>query len=167
MAECINDINPFQPTGFQIAIEKSRLGAFTFFSQQVMHPGAQTNPTPMQSPRVMQIPFPADTVQYGELNFMAILDENFTSYKQVYALMLSYVNENFVPGASRTAVDDPHHFDTVVTALTSSNNANVSIRYRDCVMVSIGDITFDATATDVPTIIFPVTISFSHFDFED
>jgi hypothetical protein len=166
MAECIGDVNLFQPTGFQVSIDRNKLPNIAFFAQQVMHPGMQTNPADYSVPRLQAFPMPADTITFGELNIMGVLDEDFKSYKEMYNWMLELVNSKYRPASGRTADDTPSHCDVVVVALTSSNNPNITIRYKDCVPVSLGDITFDASSSDVPVVVVPVTFKFSHFVFE-
>ena len=164
MATSINDVNLFQPTGFQISIDRKNFSAITFFAQQVMHPSMQTTAADLSSPRLQSIPMPADTVVFGELSINGVLDENFKAYKEIYTWMLKLVNSNFLPAGSRTATEPPSHCDITVVALTSANNPNITIKYRDCVPTSVGDITFDASLSDVSVISFPTTFKFSHFE---
>jgi hypothetical protein len=159
----IQDVNLFQPNGFQIAIDRKNLPAISFFAQSVMHPSVQTQAAEYSVPRVQSIPMPADTVAYGELSIMGMLDADFKCYTEIYDWMLSLVNSKYINPVNKQDQEIPSHCDITVIALTSASTPNITIRYKDCVPTSVGDINFEAAVGDVQIVVVPITFRFSHF----
>ena len=163
MALSIDNIDPFQPNGFQIVIDRKNFAAISFFAQSVMHPSITTTAAEYGVPRLQSIPMPADTVLFGELSIMGILDADFKAYTEIYEWMLKLVNSPYVTPVNRTDEELPSHCDITVIALTAHNQPNVKFRYIDCVPTSAGDISFERAVGDVQIITFPTTYKFSHF----
>tara|TARA_R110000796_G_scaffold1312_6_gene5138 strand:- start:507 stop:839 length:333 start_codon:yes stop_codon:yes gene_type:complete len=104
---------------------------------------------------------------YGSLNMDILLDEDFTSYIEMYEWMLRLVNEDQI--SSRDVYTQakgriPTYSDIVVNALTNSNNKNIQFKYRDCVPVNIGDVTMEATNSGVDFLTFNAEFRFSYFE---
>lgn len=165
--DCEDNNNLFQPTQWRVIIDRKFYGTFQFLVARVNHPGAQNpaNDTPFK--RIGGVPFPGNTMTYGELTMDVLLDEDFRSYKEIYDWMLRHVNEEQIAQASDYNSDQdpiPSYADITVTALSNHNNKNVEFVYRDCVPTSLGDIPFDAQNQSVEYIAFPVSFRFSYFE---
>ena len=163
---CDDNFNFFQPTGFRVVIDRRFYGHLQFNVARVNHPGAQNaaNDTPFKR---TSVPFPGNTMTYGELNMDVILDEDFVSYREMYDWMLRLVNEEQIAQRIdyKSAQDPiPTYADIHVIALTSNNVKNVEFRYKDCVPTNIGDINFDAQNQGVDYITFPASFRFSYFE---
>lgn len=161
------NINLFQPTGFKVVIDRQNFSNLTFFVQSVTHPSVSNPATETVVPRISSLHQPGNQMQFGELTMDVLLDEDFQSYIEVYNWMLRLVNleqiqtrDNF---AGETSTQ-PTYSDIFITALTSSNNKNRTIRYRDCLPVSVGDIRFEAQNQAVEYITFPASFKFTYFD---
>lgn len=162
-----SNINLFQPTGFRVVIDRQNFSNLTFFVQSINHPGAANPATEAPYQRIGSVPMPGNQMQYGELTMEVLLDEDFNSYIEIYNWMLRLVNleqiqnrDNF----SGSSSNQPTYSDIAVTALTSSNQKNKTIRYIDCIPVAVGDIRFEAQNQGVEYITFPVSFRFSYFD---
>ena len=164
MPSSIDDLTLFQPNGFRIVIDRANFPAISFFAQSVMHPSVTTNAADYSVPRVQAIPMPADSVTYGELSIMGVLDAGFKSYIEIYDWMLDLVNHPYRTPDKRTAEQPPSHCDITVIAMTASNTPNIEIHYKDCVPTSAGDISFEIAVGDVQVIVFPTTYKFSQFE---
>lgn len=165
--DCGDNTNLFQPTGFRVIIDRRHYGTFQFFVARVNHPGAQNpaNEAPFRG-KTNGVPFPGNTISYGELNMDVLLDEDFAGYKEIYDWMLRHVNEEQI--AERNSFTSsqspvPSYADIHITALNSNNGKNVEFRYKDCIPVSLGDVAFDAQNSSVEYITFPVSFRFSYF----
>ena len=66
-------------------------------------------------------------------------------------------------GSSNTDNSFNTHQDITLSILSSHNNSNVQIRYKDCIPVSIGSIGLTANTTTVQYLTFNVEFRFSDF----
>jgi len=168
MATLTENINLFQPTGFKLIINRKNFPNLQFFAQSVSHPAVTLNAAELPFPRVQSVPQPGDTITYTELNAMILLDEDFNSYTEMYNWMLRLVQSNHVSPYDATLGDGiaPTTHDITVTALTSHNNLNKTIKYIDAFPTSVGDVQFEATNSGVEYIVFPVSFRYTYFILE-
>lgn len=145
--------NFLQPTGFCVIIERS-FGNLKFFAHTVSHPGATGAAAEMAVPRVQRLPLPPDTINYGELTISLILDEDLTCYKEVLDWM-----EGITYGTRETT-----YHDIQVIILTSHNNSNVTIKYKNCIPTQVGNIELTSTAGDVTYLNFDATFRFTEYE---
>ena len=165
--DCGDNANLFQPTGFRVIIDRRHYGTFQFFVARVNHPGAQNPAADTPFSRVGGVPFPGNAINFGELSMEILLDEDFQSYKEIYDWMLRHVNEDqLADKANFTSSQSPvpSYADIHITALNSNNGNNVEFQYKDCIPVSLGDVSFDAQNQSVEYITFPVSFRFSYFE---
>ena len=163
---CEENINYFQPTGFRVILDRRFYSHLQFYVARINHPGAQNAANDTAFKRT-SVPFPGNTMTYGELTMDVLLDEDFESYKEMYDWMLRLCNEEQIAQRVdfKSSQDPiPTYADIHVTALTHANNKNVEFRYKDCVPVSIGDVNFDAQNQGVDFITFPASFRFSYFE---
>jgi hypothetical protein len=113
---------------------------------------------------------PGDKMEYGELSMEVLLDEDFSSYMEVYNWMLRHVQTEQISkrGGLGTgpSSDQPTYADISLVALTSHNNSNKTFKYIDCLPVAVGDIRFEAQNQSVEYVTFPVSFRFSYFEIE-
>lgn len=165
-----SNINLFQPTGFKVVIDRQNYGNLEFFVQSFNHPGASCPAIETPYKRIAGIPMPGDKMEYGELSMEVLLDEDFSSYMEVYNWMLRHVQTEQVSKRGglgvRPSSDQPTYADISLIALTSHNNANKTFKYIDCLPVAIGDIRFEAQNQSVEYVTFPASFRFSYFEIE-
>jgi hypothetical protein len=158
--------NFLQPTGFRISIDHTRFGNVQFFAQSISHPGASANAVEIAAPRVSSIPFSPSKITYSDLTVMIILDEDMQSYTELQDWMESLVNEPEV--RPRQRVQSPSlqesYADITVTILTSHNNANLRIKYNDCIITNLGQVEMTANQQDVTFITFAANFKFRDFE---
>ena len=161
------NINLFQPTSFRVVIDRQNYSNLRFFVQRVNHPGASNSPAEVPFSRIGGVPMPGNTMTYGSLTMDVLLDEDFKSYIEMYEWMLRLVNTKQVNARdaySRSSSPTATYSDIVITALSNSNNKNVEFKYRDCVPVSIGDVSMEATNSGVEFLTFNAEFRFSYFE---
>ena len=162
---CADNINYFQATSFRVIIDRRDYGTFQFFVSQVSHPSVQNAAAETPFPRIGAFPLPGNTMSYGELSMQVLLDEDFRTYTELYDWMLRLVNEKqLAEGRTSSNSPVPTYADIHVVALSNHNNKNVEIRYKDCVITGLGDITFNAQDQGVDVVTFPANFRFSHFE---
>ena len=163
---CGEDFNFFQPTGFRVVINSKYYRNLQFFTTKINHPGAQNSADETPFRRIGSVPFPGNTMTYGELSMDVLLDADFVAYQEMYDWMLRLVNEEQIAEQSDEPNRIPTYADIHVHALTPHNNPNVMMKYVDCLPVSVGDIQFDAQNQSVEYVVFPVSFRFSYFTVE-
>lgn len=159
--------NYLQPTGFKIVINRQNYPNMEYFASGVTHPGATVNAIELPIRRVTSVPIAGDKIEYGSLTVDMILDEDMEAYKEIQNWLERIVNEGHVRAeASPTSTVVPTYADITVIILTSQNNKNVQIKYKDCVPTTLGSIEFTSTAGDVTYPVTAVTFRFSSFEIE-
>jgi len=167
MATLTCNTNALQPTQFQVTIDKANYPNLQFFAQQISHPGMGLPNTDTPIPRLQSMGFAGDALTFGELSMIILLDEDMQSYQEMYNWMTRIVQTNYVSAqGSSNDKDIPDHSDITVSILTSKNNANLRIRYKDCIPTSVGDIQFESTQDASNYLNFPVSFKFNYFVFD-
>ena len=166
-----DNTNLFQPTGFQVVIDRQQFGNFSFFCQRVQHPGASNPIVEVPFRNYASAPMPGGQLTYGDLTMDVMLDEDFNTYNEMYDWLVrlnhsEQIKKRYSVLKPDNNSDQPSHSDIIVTALTNQNNKNRRIIYHDAVPHTVGDIQFDATNASVEYIIFPVSFRFTYFVIE-
>ena len=159
-----SNTNFLQPSGFKLVIDRKKYGNVEYFAQSVSHPSVAGQAVQVGYPRAA-IHMPADTLSFGELQVNVLMDEDMTAYLEIYDWMRRLVNENYETRTFADSDEYPSTADISIVVLTSHNNKSKTIRYIDCVPVDLGSIDFQATSGTTQYITFPVTFSFTRFEF--
>lgn len=163
MAEITGNVNYLQPTGFKIIIERKRFPNFTFFAQTVTHPTLTVDAAEVPFRGIRSVPQPGDTLTFGELQMQAIIDEDMTSYIELYTWLKDMTTKNIVPESERSGGKYPTMADIQVCILNSKNNVTNTIRYLSAFPTSVGQINLESTIDIVTYPTFDVTFKFSEF----
>lgn len=154
--------NFLQPTGFKFVVDRRNYSNLEFFAQSVTHPGASVNPVELPTFRVASIPLAGDKITYTQLSLEVILDEDMVSYKEMQAWLERIVNNGHTDDTVDGAIST--YSDITVIIMTSHNNKNVQIKYKDCIPVDIGSIQLASNTSDVTYLTFQVSFRFSSFE---
>lgn len=147
--------NFLQPTGFKIVISRENYPNLEFFAQSVQHPGSMVNAVEVPIPSLSALPISGGKITYSELAINLIVDEDMTAYKEM---------QNWLERVYTTPEESSLYNDITLIVLTSHNNTNVQIRYKDCVPTSIGAIEFNSTTGDVQYLVFDAMFRFTEFE---
>ena len=162
-AELTSNVNYLQPTGFRISIDRARYPNLEYFVQEVSHPSMNVNPVSITVRRLSSVPLPGDRISFGNIEFTILLDENMTSYKEMFDWMQRTVNEGQVSAGNRK-IRIPTHSDITLSILSSHNNAVHQITYKDCIPTDLSGLSFNSTG-DTSYLTFTASFSFSEFKF--
>lgn len=144
MAELTSNINYLQPSGFSVSISRENYPNLEYFAQQISHPSIDVAET-MQAARKIQIPTAGDTVTFGTLDVTFLLDEDMTSYTEMFDWMVRLVNENQTDQTAAIAAGTPStEADIYVSILSSHNNVIKTIKYYNCVPTSVSNLELNA-----------------------
>jgi len=161
MAELTTNKNYLQPTGFRVIMSRQDYPNLEYFAQGVQHPGSTVSPLELGTPRITSIPLAGDKITYGSLTMDIILDEDMKSYKEMQGWLEDTINLNQTSNAE--ASFNPYR-DVTVSILTSHNNPNTQILYKDCIPTNISSLQLTANTTTVQFLTFNVEFRFSSFE---
>ena len=147
-----NNQNFLQATGFRVVIN-DQYRNLEFFAQSVQHPGASVDAIDIGLPNVRSLPLQGDKITYSELSLNLILDEDMASYKEMQQWLESSIDST-----------DPIQSDITLVILTSHNNKNIQIKYKDCIPTVVGSIEFNSTTGDATLLTFDASFRFSSFE---
>ena len=166
MAELTTSLNYLQPTSYKLTIDRENYPNLEYFAQTVTHPGMIMNAVEQPYRKVTGIPFVGSSITYNELAATIILDENMSSYTEMYDWMRRVLDTPELPAIRRNfrKQQAPTYSDITVSILSSHNNKTKEISYKDCVPVALGDITFESTATGTEFVVYTVGFRISYFD---
>lgn len=156
--------NILQPTGFKITIDRENYPNLEYFIQNVQHPSVSMVAPNLSYSRISSVAISGEKLDFGEVTFMIMLDENMVSYQEMFDWMCRLVVTKHIPASERTSIIIPDAADITLSILTSNNTSNKKIIYKDAVPVLLGDIAFDATIGDIQPIVVPVSFKYTYFE---
>tara|TARA_Y100001937_G_C7030536_1_gene289890 strand:+ start:333 stop:824 length:492 start_codon:yes stop_codon:yes gene_type:complete len=155
--------NYLEPTGFKIVLNREHYRQTEYFITSVNHPSV-TLPSVEVPFRSINTQQPGDRLQFSEVTFNMILDENLNNYIEMYDILKETVQTADLYRHNRQVTERPLDMDIRLITLSSKNNANREIIYYDTRLTSIGDIEFEATRADVQYITVPLSFEFNYFE---
>ena len=178
------------PTQFKFNVIK--LPKVTYFCTQVNVPGITLGGTIDQVTRFKDIPQPGDKLTYGDLTMTFLVDENLENYREIHGWLTglgfpkdtsqfralqgagadrypttSNVGLNKELGSIKKAVQDDGglYSDATLFVLSSKNNANLEIRFRDIYPISLSGLDYNQQETDIQYLTANVTFAYKIYEF--
>jgi len=153
------------PLGFKFTLQRSP--NLNFFVTDANIPSMSLGfielPTPFKI-----IELPGDKIDFGDLQITFRVDEDFENYFEIYNWIIAlgfpdefgqYKNiKDAVRGSKETIVSD-----ATLTIMNSAMDPNVEVRFQDLFPVTIGDINFTTSDTDVNYVTNTVTFKYKKF----
>ena len=177
------------PTQFKFGVIK--LPKVEYFCTAANIPGISlgqaSQPTPLKD-----IPIPGDKLEYDNLNITFLVDENLENYREIHGWMTglgfpkdtsqfrslqgasadrypttSDVGLNKELGSIKKAVQDDGglYSDATLFVLSSKNNANLEIRFRDIYPISLSGLDYNQQETDIQYLTASVTFAYKIYEF--
>ena len=176
------------PTQFKFSILK--LPKVEYFCTAVNIPGVNLGETTQATP-LKKIPVPGDTLTYEPLQMTFLVDENLENFQEIHGWLvgLGYPRDHTefqnllasgtdrFPGRSTavrseagkegkaTADTGGTYSDATLTVLSSKNNAQVEIRFRDVYPTGLTGLQYDQQAGDVDYLTATVSFQYLVYDF--
>ena len=177
------------PTQFKFQVIK--LPKVEYFCTAANLPGINLGTAEQITP-LKDIPLPGDRLQYDILNITFLVDENLENYREIHGWLTgvgfpkNYEQFQNVQGAAtdrfpttenvgtskelgavRKALQDEGglYSDATLMILTSKNNANLEVRFRDLYPISLSGLDFNQQATDVNYLTASVTFEYKIYEF--
>ena len=176
------------PTQFKFSILK--LPKVEYFCTSVNIPGIELSGA-SQATSLKDIPIPGNKLTYEPLQMRFIVDENLENFQEIHGWLvgLGYPRDHTEfqnllasgtdrfpgrstavktePGKDRNATADigGTYSDATLTVLSSKNNAQVEIRFRDVYPTGLTGLQYDQQANDVDYLTATVSFQYLVYDF--
>jgi len=153
--EQIVNRNFLSPVGFKLDLEIFR--GVDFFCQTAGIPDISMPfvevPTPYRGVAIT----PSGGVTYGDLNVRFIIDEELINYRSIHDWITKF-------GLANGRSDSPDEYsDARLHILTSHNNVNHIVEFKNIFPVSLSGIPFDATVGDVEYLLADVAFKYETY----
>ena len=177
------------PTQFKFSILK--LPKVEYFCTAVNIPGINLGGNLSQATPLKDVPLPGDKLTYEPLQMRFIVDENLENFQEIHGWLvglgfprdhtefqnlLASGTDRFPgrstavktePGKDRNATADVGgtYSDATLTVLSSKNNAQIEIRFRDVYPTNLTGLQYDQQANDVDYLTATVSFNYLVYDF--
>ena len=176
------------PTQFKFSILK--LPKVEYFCTSVNIPGIELSGA-SQATSLKDIPIPGNKLTYEPLQMRFLVDENLENFQEIHGWLvgLGYPRDHTEfqnllasgtdrfpgrstavktePGKDRNATADigGTYSDATLTVLTSKNNAQLEVRFRDVYPTGLSGLQYDQQAGDVDYLTATVSFNYLVYDF--
>ena len=177
------------PTQFKFQILK--LPKVEFFTTSVNLPGLSLNSIEQQTP-LTDIPVPGTKLTYQDLEITFMVDENLENYREIHGWLTgvgfpkNYEQFQVLQGAGTdrfpstqnvgtskelgeikkaTQDDGGLYSDATLMILTSKNNANLEVRFRNIYPTSLSGLDYNQQAADVDYLTATVSFEYAIYEF--
>ena len=177
------------PTQFKCSIIK--LPKVEYFCTSVNIPGITLGGNMTQATPLKDIPIPGDKLTYEPLTMTFLVDENLENFQEIHGWLvglgfprdysefrsLADAGNDRFPGTTGSVSTEPGkvkygaskaggvYSDATLTVLTSKNNAQLEVRFRDIFPVGLTSLQYDQQAADVEYLTATVTFNYQIYDF--
>ena len=178
------------PTQFRFNIIK--LPKVEYFCTAVNVPGISLGGNMTQATTFKDLPIPGDKLSYEPLQMTFLVDENLENFQEIHGWLvglgfprdhaefrnlLSSGNDRFPTrntsnvsteaGKTKYAAADagPTLSDATLTVLSSKNNAQLEVRFRDVYPTGLTGLQYDQQAADVDYLTATVSFNYTIYDF--
>jgi hypothetical protein len=177
------------PTQFRFSIIK--LPKVEYFTTTVNIPGINLGSAEMPTP-FKDVPMPGDKLSYSSLDLTFLVDENLENYRELHGWLTGLgfpkahsqfrtlqgagtdrypttkdVGESKELGQVRKAVQDEGaiYSDATLFILTSKNNSNIEVRFRDVYPTSLSGLQYGQQETDISYLNATVSFQYKIYEF--
>ena len=170
----IKNRNFLSPVGFKFILNRSP--KISFFSNQAVIPGL-TLGTAVQPNYLKNVDLPGDKIEFNDFSLRFLVDEDLSNYmevqnwirgigfpeslEEIYKFQRSNTNRD--PGNKELDLFS----DGTLTVLTSTQNPNFKVKFDGMFPISISDLTFDATDTDIDYLTAEVNFKYTIYKIVD
>ena len=177
------------PTQFKFSI--SKLPKVEYFCTSVNVPGITLGGSPVQATPLKDIPLPGDKLTYEPLQMSFLVDENLENFQEIHGWLVGLGfprdysefqnlvasgNDRFPakttavssePGKVKYGTTDVggNYSDATLTILTSKNNSQLEVRFRDVYPTGLTGLQYNQQAADVDYLTATVSFNYQIYDF--
>ena len=168
----VKNKNFLNPTGFKFIL--NRAPKVVFFSNQANIPGLNLG-VAEQPTYLTDIPVPGDKLQFQDLRLRFLVDEDLENYLEIQhwlrglgfpdSLKEIYEWQKSNPNAPMGPLN--YTSDGTLNVLSSANTPNFKVKFLNMFPVSISDLVFDATDSDIDYLTADVTFKYTIYNITD
>lgn len=160
------------PLGFRFIL--NRTPNTNYFVQNVRLPTLSLGQFDIEDPFV-KLPMPGTKLSFEPLDISFLVDEDMTNYLEIFNWLEGlgfpesfdqYRNLVRSNQASPSQKNAAVFSDGDLIILSSHQNANIKVKYKDMFPISLSDLTFDSTLTDVEYLRATVTFRYRSYTIE-
>lgn len=160
--------NFLSPVGFQVIL--ARAPNLEFTSQRVSLPSVSANFANMPTP-FTNLPFTPDKMEFDPLNITFIVAETMENYLEVFNWLkgiafpknfTQFKNLNDAEPMDKNTVMS----DIAVNVLNSANVPTLSWKFKECFPISLSEMQFSTTETDIQYLECTATFKYAYFEIE-
>lgn len=166
-----NNKNYLSPLGFRFQL--SRTPKTNYFVQAVTLPSITLGQIDFDTPFV-KMPLPGTKLDFQQLTLSFAVNEDMENYLEIYEWMQAlgfpksfnqYASiANDTQGGSGKA--NSIYSDGTLLVMTSNHNVNLRVKFEEMYPVSLSDLSFDSTMTDVDYLKATVTFAYKLYTIE-
>jgi len=159
--------NMLSPNGFRFVL--NRTPNINYFTYSVPIPTLTLGDYDISTP-FATLPYPGDKLRYEPLSIRFRVDEDLKNYLEIHNWLVSLASpESFDQSAytsrSSSAFKNGDIFsDGSLIVMTSNQNPNIRIDFKDLFPVSLTELTFDASISDIQYLEATVTFRYSIYN---
>lgn len=162
-----NNKNLLSPTGFRFVL--NRAPNINYFTYSVPIPTLTLGEIDTENPNV-RLPFPGDKLRFEPLSIRFRVDEDLQNYLEIHNWLLSlgYPEDISKSGYGRGAYNTSGevYSDGTLLILTSHQNVNFRINFKNMFCISLSELNFDASLADIEYLEATATFRYSTYEFE-
>lgn len=141
--------NLLSPNGFRFIL--NRTPGINYFTFNTSLPSVSIGELDIETP-LGRLPLPAHKLRYEPFSLRFRVDEDLTNYLEIYNWLLSLGNletKERVAYVKNSIKQTNIVSDGTLIVLTSNKNPGIQITFADMFPVSLTELTFDASVTDI------------------
>jgi len=150
----MNHLNFSQSNDFTCGTKELPLS--TFMIQRVSIPSIDLSPTELNSRAGAKFTVAGDTLSFGTLDIEILIDESFSSYKELYQMLTKHVS------LEKGTFGD-FQFDFWVEGNNALGNSKIKWEFYNCRFQSFGSIDF-STTDDLTERTFSISLKFDYYE---
>lgn len=163
--------NYLSPLGFRFQL--SRTPNTNYFVQSVTLPNLSLGQFDLDNPFV-KLPVPGTKLDFSPLTMTFIVNEDMDNYLEIYNWLMGLGFPESFQQYSQLANDRPSlnakstdvYSDGTLLVMSSNHNANLKIVFEEMFPISLTDLTFDSTLSDVQYLSATVTFRYRLYTIE-
>jgi len=162
------NVNFLSPNGFELVVQK--LPHVEFFVQDVEIPGISAPDVEQPNPLVL-IKHQADQLTFSPLSISLAHDEEMKCWEELFKwkLGIAFPNDSKEHRDLKQGKSLPPtglYSDLSIIVATSHHNPNLVFNFKDAFPISLSSLTLTSKNSDVPTLNFTVSFSYTSFSFD-
>lgn len=149
--------NFLSPVGFTFKLDATNFANTEYFCTQVTMPGISISEAVVPY-RGLNLAMTGDRLTFEDLAIRFNITENMENYVEIFDWMHNIITTG--------GTENQYKFDATLMIMSSHNNLNKSIRFKDVFPTSLTAVEFNSQSTDVEYLQADVSFKYTSFEFE-